>query len=88
MLAVIEPCWPVVRSLMTTLKPAAVSFIWTVSTSPEFMNRSLAKLIISLLGFKGSAGSVATPLLVMKAKLTGSGPTSLRQFLLLSMWWF
>src|SRR5215469_3637000 len=39
-LAVMDPVWPVVRSLMRTWNPSAVSPIATERLSPECMNRS------------------------------------------------
>src|ERR1700716_2540549 len=40
-LAVIDPLWPAVRSLMTTRTPWLVSAKETFRRSPEFMKRSL-----------------------------------------------
>src|SRR4051812_2467114 len=39
--AVIEPLCPVVRSLMSTRKPAGVSCMWIRTRSPGFISRSL-----------------------------------------------
>src|SRR5215468_7255416 len=75
-LAVIDPDWPLVRSLMTTWKPLDVSCSATVRVSPEFMNRSLAGsgVNVASVAFTGLAGAWATPFLVMNAKFTYSMP--------------
>ncbi len=39
--AVIDPCWPVVRSAMSICRPARVSWIRNRTTSPGLMSRSL-----------------------------------------------
>src|SRR2546421_405908 len=74
---VIEPLWPVVRSLMPICKPLGVSCIVTASSSPEFMKRSADGLgvkvwMVALTGLGGEFGC-GWPLFVMKAKLTYSG---------------
>src|ERR1700730_15797210 len=63
---------------MTICRPCAVSCIVTVNLSPEFINRSEAGsgvkvLMVDCSGFGGELGC-GTPLVVMKAKLTGSTP--------------
>src|SRR5579859_732574 len=86
--AVIEPVWCVVWSLMTTWKPLGVSCIVTTSLSPEPMNRSLlaSGVKVAPVAVTGLAGAWATPLLVMKAKLTYSSPPTMlfRQVALLT----
>src|SRR5438132_944737 len=79
-LDVIEPVWCVVLSSMTICRPCAVSCKVTTSLSPEFMNRSADGLGVKVLmvessGFGGELGC-GWPLFVMKAKFTGSIPTS------------
>jgi hypothetical protein len=39
--AVIEPLWPVVRSLRSARKPARVSYMWMRMRSPGLIKRSL-----------------------------------------------
>src|ERR1700730_5462119 len=65
---------------MTICRPCAVSCNVTVSLSPEFMKRSalgsgVKVVIVDCSGLGGEFGC-GTPLLVMKAKLTGSTPVS------------
>src|SRR5260370_13170847 len=85
-LAVIAPDWPLVRSLITTWKPADVSCKSTVSVSPDCIIRSAlgSGVKVARVESTGLAGACATPLRVMNAKLTGSMPTELRQAALLS----
>src|SRR5215813_410384 len=80
-LAVIDPDWPVVRSLITTWNPPVVSCRRTVRVSPEFMNRSLAGsgVKVAKVAFTGLAGAWATPFLVMNAKFTYSIPVMAAQ---------
>src|SRR5439155_25390182 len=84
-LAFIEPDCPVLRSLITTSKPSAVSCMDTVTVSPECIIRSLLGSGVKVAPFasSGLAGPVAFPLRVMNAKLTGSTPALLRQSALL-----
>ena len=82
-LAVIEPVSPVVRSCRTTWKPADVSCMSSTIVSPGFMKRSVLRsgVVAANGGAKSVSGSgeaCGTPLLVMKAKLTGSLPTFCR----------
>jgi len=78
-LAVIEPIWPVVRSLIWTVNPLKVSNIPTSKRSPEFMKRSVLGFGVAVAGFvanaTGFAGACELPFFVMNAKLTGSIPT-------------
>src|SRR6266581_782230 len=77
---------------MRTWKPAGVSCRVTTSLSPEPMNKSLlgSGVKVASVESTGLAGACATPFLVMKAKLTGSTPTLLRQSALLfaPVFWF
>src|SRR6266581_4341245 len=59
-----------------TWNPPAVSCSWTLSLSPEFMNRSLVAsgVKVASVELTGLAGAWDTPLLVMKAKFTYSIP--------------
>ena len=80
-----DPLWPVLRSLMTTRRPFAVSPKDTFRWSPGFMNRSLAALGVNvppIVDCSGFAGPVDWPFLVMKAKLRYSNPALARQFAL------
>ena len=71
--AVIEPCWPVVRSVRSMRNPAGVSCMWMRMRSPGFMNRSLAGFGFTALKFglvrvpvnRGFAGAWDFPFLVM-----------------------
>src|SRR5260370_20426687 len=76
--------WRLVRSLITTWKPADVSCRSTVSVSPDCIIRSElgSGVKVARVESTGLAGAWATPLRVMNAKLTGSMPTVLRQDLL------
>jgi hypothetical protein len=70
--AVIEPCWPVLRSVMSTRNPAGVSCMWTWIRSPGFMSRSLCTSGFTALRSglskvpvnSGLAGAWETPFLV------------------------
>jgi hypothetical protein len=74
-LAVIEPLSPVVRSWMTTWKPALVSCMSTTSLSPLlYSSVSALTTACSPNGVNGLAGATGMPLLVTAAQLTGSGP--------------
>src|SRR5579859_1511704 len=87
LLAVIDPLWPVVRSLMTTRRPFGVSPKETFRWSPGFMNRSLVGLGVNvppIVDCSGFAGPVDLPFLVMKAKLRYSTPAFAWQVGLLS----
>src|SRR5437016_4838814 len=64
---------------MSTRKPAGVSNMCRASTSPEFMNRSLAASTLNRALLSGLAAVVALPFLVMNAKFTGSTPAVLWQ---------
>src|SRR4029077_11233726 len=80
--AVIEPFWPVVRSLRSIRKPAGVSCMWMRTRSPGFISRSLVRSGLTAERFgaekvpvnSGFAGAWETPLLVMEAQLIGAGP--------------
>ena len=71
--AVIEPCLPVVRSVMSTRNPAGVSCMWIRMRSPGFMSRSLCRFGFTALKFglvkvpvnNGFAGAWDIPFLVM-----------------------
>src|SRR5436309_14814145 len=71
--AVIEPCWPVVRSKMSMRKPALVSCMWIRTRSPGLISRSLARSGLTAAKFgaekvpvnRGFAGAWEWPLLVM-----------------------
>ena len=54
--------------------PCAVSLMVTTMRSPELMKRSVAPFGVKVLTVEltGLGGACGTPLLVMKAKLTGS----------------
>ena len=70
--AVIEPCLPVLRSVMSTRNPAGVSCMWNRMRSPGFMSRSLFTSGFTALKFglakvpvnNGLAGAWETPFLV------------------------
>src|SRR5581483_891161 len=65
---------------MSTRNPAAVSCRCTLSTSPEFISMSSARLgVAAAVKSVGSAGAWATPLWVMNAKFTYSRPAVSRQ---------
>src|SRR5713226_6315032 len=68
---------------MTTWNPLEVSCSWTLSASPEFMNRSLVAsgVKVARVEFTGLAGACDTPLLVMNAKFTYSIPVTAAQAL-------
>src|SRR5216684_2101180 len=77
-LVVIEPCAPLLKSLIAIFRPLVVSCIVTVSWSPEFMNRSawgfgVKVCSVEWTGLAGECGC-GLPLFVMKAKLTYSKP--------------
>src|SRR6266576_1518786 len=76
-LAVMKPDWPVVWSFRSMRRPCAVSFMVTTTRSPELMNRSVAPFGVKVpaVELTGLGGACGIPLLVMKAKLTGSTPT-------------
>src|SRR6266568_2534543 len=90
LLAVIDPVVCLVESLITTRSPLAVSNSRTLMLSPEFIRKSRAGSGVKCSGCCGFAGAVAVPFLVRNAKLTGSGPTVLRQEVLLNwpVFWF
>src|SRR5215467_15466813 len=75
-LAVIDPDWLVVRSLMVVCRPLGVSCIVTCRWSPEFMNRSFDGSGVNVVSvdWTGLAGAWETPFLVRNAKLTYSRP--------------
>src|SRR5215472_8987952 len=75
-LAVIDPCCPVVWSLMTACSPFAVSPKDTFRASPELMNRSFfgSGVNVAVVDCTGFAGAEVRPFLVTKAKLTYSSP--------------
>src|SRR5437868_6541689 len=85
-LAVIEPTWPEVTSLTTTLNPSNVSYMPTTSWSPDRMNRSVFGfgVYVDSVALTGLAGACERPFLVMNAKLTGSNVTWSRQVSLFS----
>ena len=49
--AVIEPLWPVVRSIRSIRNPAGVSCMWMRIRSPGFINRSLVQFGLTALRF-------------------------------------
>src|SRR5664279_3834390 len=83
-LAVMEPVVCLVRSLMTTRTPRAVSDNRTLRLSPGFIRKSCARSGEKCSVCSGFAGELATPFLVTNAKFTGSGPTELRHEVLLN----
>src|ERR1700693_6313267 len=76
-LAVIDPDWPDVASLMTTWRPCAVSCRVTARLSPELMNRSLVGSGVKVASVlcSGLGGAWVLPFLVTKAKVKVSMPT-------------
>src|SRR5215471_828618 len=98
--AVIEPLWPLVRSVRLIWSPARVSCMWMRIWSPGLISRSLARLGLTALKFgcvrvpvnSGFAGAWDLPFLVMYAQLIGSGPprTKLLQAAVFStpVFWF
>src|SRR5206468_4055180 len=76
-LEIMWPDWPLVRSSRSMRSPCAVSRMVNTMRSPELMKRSVAPLGVKVLAVEltGLGGACGTPLLVMKAKLTGSTPT-------------
>src|SRR3954447_14001690 len=85
-LAVMNPLRPEVLSCSRTRSPWAVSCIVTWTSSPDAMNRSRcgSGVYVAAVAWTGAGGACGRPLLVMKAKLTGSTPTALRQAALLA----
>src|SRR5215469_5596468 len=80
-LAVIDPVWPLVSSLMTAWSPFAVSCRCTCRLSPEFISRSLLRsgVKVARVDSTGFAGAWETPFLVTNAKLKYSVPVIARQ---------
>src|SRR5215469_7026126 len=80
-LAVIDPVWPVVRSLIVILNPFEVSPMATVSVSPLWKSRSLVRFGVNVASVEstGLAGACETPFLVMNAKFTYSRPVTAAQ---------
>jgi hypothetical protein len=70
--AVIEPLWPVVRSVRSVRSPAGVSCRWTLMVSPGLMSKSSDRFGFTAVKFglervpvnNGFAGAWDTPLLV------------------------
>ena len=62
-LAVMDPDWPVVRSLMVASSPFAVSPMDTLILSPEFMSRSRFRsgVNVAVVDSTGLAGAVVWP---------------------------
>src|SRR6266436_9775595 len=79
--AVIEPDPWVVRSFTPMKRPFELSWMFTATWSPEFMNRSFEGSGVNLaaVASTGFAGACDFPLLVMNAKLSYSSPTRLVQ---------
>src|SRR6516164_3823631 len=75
-LAVMDPDWPVVRSLMVARSPFGVSPMVTVRLSPEFISRSRLRsgVNVAVVESTGLAGAVVRPFLLRNAKLTYSRP--------------
>src|SRR2546421_7941660 len=75
-LAVMDPVWPVVRSLMTARSPSGVSRRDTPRLSPEFMNKSLAGfgVNVAVVDCTGFGGAVGRPSPVTNAEVTYSTP--------------
>src|ERR1700730_16390038 len=59
-LAVIDPAWPLVTSLITARNPLGVSWSDTCRLSPEFMNRSFFRsgVNVAVVEFTGFPGAV------------------------------
>src|SRR5215831_12497480 len=75
LLAVIDPLWPVLRSLIVTFSPFGVSPKFTFRWSPWFMNRSWGPGVnVPSVDCRGFAGPVDLPFLVTNAKLRYSTP--------------
>jgi hypothetical protein len=91
-LAVIEPDWPLVRSLSPTCSPLFVSWMSMVTASPGcIINTLLGEgSNVPCVAPSGEGGPIGVPFLVMNAKLAGSTPTVFRQALLLftPVFWF
>src|SRR6516164_8239932 len=70
-LAVMDPVWPVVRSLMVARSPFGVSPMDTLMLSPEFISRSRRRsgVNVAVVDCTGLAGAVVRPSLVRNAKL-------------------
>src|ERR1700752_3824611 len=67
-----NPLRPVVRSLTVTFSPCAVSSSFTISSSPEFMNRVCTLVETNGPSGLGEPGGKGMPSIWMYAKLTYS----------------